>query len=197
MIKIKSAEFKTSCVKLSACPPGEFPEIAFAGRSNVGKSSLMNRLLNRTSLVKVSQTPGKTQTLNFFLINGLFYFVDLPGYGYARVPESVKKEWQGMIEGYLSGRKQLRLVVLLLDIRREPLAQDLQMKEWLDFHHVPALVVATKSDKLSPAARDRSLEAIRNAFRMDRVFSFSSKSGEGKDYLWKELENFISGKVEA
>jgi len=191
-MKIKSAEFKRSTDKLSSCPKENIPEIAFAGRSNVGKSSLMNRLLNRNSLVKVSATPGKTQTINFFLINGEFHFVDLPGYGFAKVPASIREQWQGMIEGYLTGREQLRGVVLLVDIRRSPLPQDIQMKDWLVYHEIPVLLVATKSDKLSARARDLAIEEIRRAFDLEQVLHFSSKSGEGKDLLWTAIGKFIS-----
>lgn len=191
-MKIKSAEFKRSTDKLSSCPKELIPEVAFAGRSNVGKSSLMNRLLNRNSLVKVSATPGKTQTINFFLINGEFHFVDLPGYGFAKVPASIREQWKGMIEGYLTGREQLRGVVLLVDIRRTPLPQDIQMKEWLIYHKIPLLLVATKADKLSARARDLAIEEIRRAFDLENVLPFSSKSGEGKDLLWTAIGKFIS-----
>ena len=138
-ITVKSAEFVTSAVKPSQYPLAILPEIAFAGRSNVGKSSLINTLVNRKRLVKTSSTPGRTQLINFFIINGSIGFVDLPGYGYAKVPKSVKKNWGPMIETYLSERKTLKGVVLIIDIRRIPRAEELNLIDWLDYYKIPKI----------------------------------------------------------
>ncbi len=140
---IKSTEFIKSAAKPAHYPPADFPEIAFAGRSNVGKSSLINVLVNRKSLVRTSSTPGRTQLINFFDVNGQFTLVDLPGYGYAKVPLAVKKEWGPMMERYLSSRPSLRGVVLIFDIRRTPVAEDRQMLDWLRAYDIPPLLVMT------------------------------------------------------
>ena len=186
-MKIKTAEFVKSCVAPKFYPKAEFPAIAFVGRSNVGKSTLMNRLLNRHSLVKVSSTPGKTQTINFFLINEEFFFVDLPGYGFAKVPESIKGQWKKMIETYLSESESLRGVVFLVDIRRDPVPDDLLMKKWLESYQVPCLMVATKADKLSSSQKEKSLLRIREAFQVAELIPFSSLTDEGKESIWKVL----------
>src|SRR5210317_574360 len=136
---VKSASFVTSAPALAKCPPSEKPEIAFAGRSNVGKSSLINCLLNRKGLVRTSSTPGRTQLLNFFDINEAFYFVDLPGYGFARAPRSVREQWQPMVHGYLKGRSSLRVVVWLLDVRRDPSPEDLQFLDWLEENEISTI----------------------------------------------------------
>ncbi|MHB8482483.1 MAG: ribosome biogenesis GTP-binding protein YihA/YsxC [Nitrospiria bacterium] len=192
-MKIKTAEFVKSCVDPAYYPKQPFPAVAFVGRSNVGKSTLMNRLLNRHSLVKVSSTPGKTQTINFFLVNEAFFFVDLPGYGFAKVPETVKGQWKKMIETYLSRSDNLKGVVLLVDIRREPVPDDLVMKKWLESYQIPCLMVATKADKLSSSQKAKSLIRIKEAFMVEQLISFSSLSDEGKDPIWKELLKWIGG----
>src|SRR5512142_1191621 len=148
-MKILSAEFVTSAAGPKQFPIDKRPQVAFAGRSNVGKSSLINALLNRKSLVKTSQTPGKTQLINFFVINDSFYFVDLPGYGYARVPQAVTDAWAPMIEGYLKDSPQLAAVVVLLDSRRDPDQRDLRLLQWLAQYSVPAIIALTKTDKLN------------------------------------------------
>jgi len=145
--------FYTAAAGPEGYPRGNLPEVALAGRSNVGKSSLLNKLINRKGLARVSRRPGRTQTINFFLINKAFYLVDLPGYGFARVPEEVKMSWGPMVEGYLSKRETLRGVLLLIDIRREPAEMDLQLYEWLLYYNIPVAVAATKSDKLSRGKR--------------------------------------------
>jgi len=147
-MKILSAEFVVSAPGPKQFPVDSRPQIAIAGRSNVGKSSVINALLHRKSLVKTSQTPGKTQLINFFIINDSFYFVDLPGYGYARVPHAVTDAWAPMIEGYLKDAPQLRAVVVLLDIRREPDERDIRLIEWLKQYDIPAIYALTKADKL-------------------------------------------------
>lgn len=186
---VKSAEFVKSAVKPSHYPPELLPEIAFAGRSNVGKSSLINTLVNRKRLVKTSSTPGRTQLINFFDINGEFSFIDLPGYGYAKVPMSVRKEWGPMIEKYLSSRKTLRGVVLILDIRRTPGREESDFIHWLYRFGIPVLPVLTKSDKLSKTKRinqqKRAAETL--AIEKDSLIMFSAKSRLGKDAVWNGI----------
>src|SRR5512135_371050 len=148
-MKILSAEYVVSAPGPEQFPADSKPQIAFAGRSNVGKSSIINALLHRKSLVKTSQTPGKTQLINFFIINGAFYFVDLPGYGYARAPHAVTDAWAPMIEGYLKDSPALRAVVVLLDSRREPDERDMRLIEWLRQYGIPAIFTLTKADKLN------------------------------------------------
>lgn len=191
-MKIKSAEYVKSCVDPRDYPKKLLPEIAFVGRSNVGKSTLMNRLLNRHSLVKVSATPGKTQTINFFLINEKFYFVDLPGYGFANVPDPIKVKWKKMIESYLLQRKNLVCVVMLVDIRREPMKDDLRMKDWLTVFQIPCLMVATKSDKLNSGDKAKSMAKLKEAFQYEGMISFSSLSDEGKENIWKAISNHLN-----
>src|SRR5512134_3718952 len=158
-MKILSAEFVTSAAAPRQFPIDRRPQIAFAGRSNVGKSSLINAILNRKGLVKTSATPGKTQLINFFLINGSFYCVDLPGYGYAKAPRSVVDAWAPMIEGYIRDSPQIRVVVVLLDIRREPDARDERLVEWLAHYGVPACYVLTKSDKVKRGEAAKARQA--------------------------------------
>jgi GTP-binding protein len=159
-MKIISAKFMTSAAKPQQFPDDGKPQVAFAGRSNVGKSSLINAVLNRKSLVKTSATPGKTQLINFFLINEKFYCVDLPGYGYAKAPRSVVDGWAPMIEGYIRESPQIAVVIVLLDIRREPDARDARLVEWLAHYGVPALYVLTKADKLKRGETARALQSI-------------------------------------
>jgi GTP-binding protein len=159
-MKILSAKFMTSAAKPHQFPDDGKPQVAFAGRSNVGKSSLINAVLNRKSLVKTSATPGKTQLINFFLINQQFYCVDLPGYGYAKAPRSVVDAWAPMIEGYIKDSPQIRVVVVLLDIRREPDERDARLIAWLAHYGVPAFYVLTKADKLKRGETARALQSI-------------------------------------
>ena len=186
-MKITSAEFVTSAPSLAKCPAPGWPEIAFAGRSNVGKSSLINCLLNRKGLVRTSSTPGRTQLLNFFAINAEYYFVDLPGYGFARAPRSVREQWQPMIHGYLAGRETLRAVVWLLDVRRDPTPEDLQFLNWLEEAEVPTIPVVTKADKVSRNQRGRRLASIARATGLDAELftAFSVLSREGYDEVWE------------
>ena len=157
---IKSTEFIKSAAKPAHYPPADLPEIAFAGRSNVGKSSLINVLVNRKSLVRTSSTPGRTQLINFFLINQQFYCVDLPGYGYAKAPRSVVDAWAPMIEGYIKDSRQIRVVVVLIDIRREPDERDARLIAWLAHYCVPAFYVLTKADKLKRGETARAVQSI-------------------------------------
>ncbi|QPJ60792.1 MAG: YihA family ribosome biogenesis GTP-binding protein [Candidatus Nitronauta litoralis] len=193
-MKIHRAEFITGAVQPKQYPDTALPEVAFAGRSNVGKSSLLNSLLNRKKLVKTSSTPGKTQEINFFDINSRWIFTDLPGYGFAKAPSSVRKKWGVMIERYLTGREPLKLVVLILDIRRNPTDLDLQMQEWLEHYQIPYLLVATKADKLKQGETARQLKKIKAEFDPEgtqQVIAYSSQSDLGRKILWGKIRNFL------
>lgn len=191
---IKSAEFVTSAAKKSQYPSAELPEIAFAGRSNVGKSSLINVLVNRKRLVKTSSTPGRTQLINFFDINDSMTFVDLPGYGYAKVPASVKKKWGPMVETYLTGRKTLRAVVVILDIRRRPKQEEHDLMAWLDHHAIASILVLTKADKLSKTKQGKQRAVIANSLEIDpdQLILFSAKSRKGREDVWQAIENLLT-----
>ncbi|RJQ63426.1 MAG: YihA family ribosome biogenesis GTP-binding protein [Desulfobacteraceae bacterium] len=193
---ISSAEFIKSATKPSHYPPSEFPEIAFAGRSNVGKSSLINRIVNRKSLVKTSSTPGRTQLINFFLINRSFFFVDLPGYGYAKVPEAVRKSWGPMVETYLATRKTLKGVVLIMDIRRIPRMEERNFLDWMAKSRIAHLPVLTKVDKLSKSKQMKQLREIADTLEVapETLQLFSAKSGMGKEPLWMELERLLEAR---
>ena len=196
-MKIISAEFMISAVSDAQYPRGDLPEIAFVGRSNVGKSSLINSLLNRKKLVKTSATPGKTQMINFFDVNHEFVCADLPGYGFAKVPKAVQKKWQVLVEQYLTTRENLKTVVLIVDIRRKPTDLDLHMQEWLEEYNVDYILVATKADKLSQAEQSKQLKQIRQAFVKDsgqELVAYSSKNQKGRKELWKLLEKRIEEK---
>ncbi len=186
---IKSTEFIKSAVKPEHYPEVELPEIAFAGRSNVGKSSLINALLNRKRLVKTSSTPGRTQLLNFFKINESFYFVDLPGYGYAKVPIAVRKSWGEMIEKYLTTRKNLIRIVFIIDIRREPGIEELNFIDWLHLHLLNPLIVITKADKLSRGKQLERKKKISKELNINQneIILFSAKSKLGKNKVWEAL----------
>ena len=190
---ITSAEFVKSAVKPSHYPSTDLPEIAFTGRSNVGKSSLINTLVNRKHLVKTSSTPGRTQLINFFIINKTISFVDLPGFGYARVPDSVKKSWGPMIETYLSTRNTLKGVVLIMDIRRIPGMHELKFIEWLHYYNIPNILILTKSDKLSKIKQKNQHLSIAKALRVNQeeLILFSAKSRMGKDEVWDAIERLI------
>jgi GTP-binding protein len=186
---VKHAEFIKSAVKPKDFPPPDFPEVAFVGRSNVGKSSLINVLANRKGLVRTSSTPGRTQLINFFDINGTLTLVDLPGYGYAKAPPEVRKQWGPMIETYLAKRENLRAVVLILDIRRIPSDGDLDMLGWLERYDIPAIIVLTKCDKLSKNDRTRQTSLIAAAIKRDKgmLLPFSALSKDGRDDIWREI----------
>jgi GTP-binding protein len=186
---IKSAEFVTSATIPSQYPPAALPEIAFAGRSNVGKSSLINTLVNRKHLVKTSSTPGRTQLINFFDINDKLTFVDLPGYGYARVPVSIRKKWGPMIETYLSTRQTLKGVVVILDIRRLPRDEEQNLIDWLNHFSISKIIVLTKTDKLSKTKQIKQQFANAEALLIDKTDAilFSAKTRLGKDALWQAI----------
>ena len=195
MIKIKNSEFVTSAVKREQYPTTGLPEIAFVGRSNVGKSSIINALTNRRKLAKVSQTPGKTRLINFFVINnGEFHLVDLPGYGYAKVSKTEKASWGNTIETYLSGRSELKRVVLLVDSRHKPTADDIQMHEWIKFYGYDEVIIATKSDKLSNNELRKKEKDIRDTLKLtkeDTLYFFSSVNKKGRDELIDNLFNVL------
>ena len=186
---IKSANFVTSAAQPAQFPAPDLPEVAFAGRSNVGKSSLINTLVNRKKLVLTSSTPGKTRLINFFRVNDAFMFVDLPGYGYAKVPHSERRSWRPMIERYLSDRESLKAVVVILDVRRTPGPEEVQLLEWLEVSDIPPVLVVTKADKLSKSARAKQLALIAEAIAVDPhdLLLFSSKTRHGWDALWKAI----------
>lgn len=190
---IRSAKFVCSAVTPGHYPPDDLPEVAFAGRSNVGKSSLINKILNRKKLVRTSKTPGRTQLLNFFEINELWRFVDLPGYGYAKVPAEVQKRWRPMVESYLTTRVNLRGMVWLLDIRREVSKEDLTLWDWLQAKQVTVIIVITKADKLSKNKRNKQAASIAKSLgrNAQELIQFSATSGEGKDEIWQALRQLL------
>ena len=194
---IKSAQFVKSAVKPAHYPAAILPEIAFAGRSNVGKSSLINTLVNRKRLVKTSTTPGRTQLINFFDINEAFSFVDLPGYGYAKVPASVKKSWGPMIETYLSKRTTLKGVVLIVDIRRTPGPEERNFIDWIDYYGLAKILVATKADKLSKTRQKVQLEMIAASLGVgkDDLILFSAKSRLGKEAIWDAIDVLMGNRT--
>lgn len=191
---IKQAEFVISAVRQNQYPIEEIPEIAFVGRSNVGKSSLINTITNRRKLVKVSGTPGKTRLINFFLINESLHFVDLPGYGYAKVSKTERQKWGKMIEEYLLNRPQLKKVALLVDCRHKPTQDDVLMYEWIRHYDIEVVIVATKKDKLTKNELMKTQKVIRDALKLDKsqkIFYFSSLKKEGKEELLEELADRI------
>jgi len=189
---IKSSEFVISAVDKKQYPQEGFKEIALAGRSNVGKSSLINKVINRKNLARTSSKPGKTQTLNFYLINKEFYLVDLPGYGFAQVAAAIKEQWARFIEEYLKERKELKGVIQVVDIRHEPTNDDVIMYEWLEHYGIPTLVAATKSDKISRGQYQKQLKLIREKMKIPKeqpLVVFSAVSGEGVE----EIHNWVEG----
>lgn len=191
-MKVTSAEFVKSAPDATHYPPEDLPEIAFLGRSNVGKSSLMNSLLNRKGLARTSSTPGRTQLLNFFLINNAFRFVDLPGYGFARVPVAVKRTWGAMATDYLANRRSLVLSIHIIDSRHDPTQQDLELREWLKFYGKPRLTIATKADKLSRNELARSVARLERLLDGDDVVTYSATSGAGRDQVWGRIEKALA-----
>ena len=186
-MKIKSVRFVKSATGPVGYPRDGLPEVAFLGRSNVGKSSLINSLLGVRQLARTSSTPGRTQLINFFLVNDAFYFVDLPGYGYARAPLDVKRQWGPMIEQYLAARPNLVLSILISDLRHEPTRLDLQMKEWLSSRGKPFIIVATKADKLSGNQLKVSLNRGAEVLNGVELFPYSAVTRKGADRVWKEI----------
>lgn len=188
---IKHVELETVCGVTSKLPENTLPEIAFAGKSNVGKSSLINALMNRKSLARTSAQPGKTQTINFYNINQSLYYVDLPGYGYAKVSQAEKAKWGKMIENYLHKSKMLRCVFLLLDIRHEPSANDKLMYEWIVSQGFRPVIIATKLDKINRSQVKKQVKLLRDGLGLtteDLVFPFSALSKQGREEIWKYIE---------
>ena len=192
-MKVTSAEFIKSAFAETDWPRDPAAEIAFLGRSNVGKSSLINSLLGVRGLARTSNTPGRTQALNFFLINKRFRFVDLPGYGFARVPKNIRASWGEMATNYLAKRIGLVLSIQIVDTRHEPTTLDLQLNEWLIANAKPRVVVATKSDKLSQNELRKSLERVRRMMDAERVIAYSSTTGRGRDEVWRIIEEKVAG----
>ncbi len=188
---IKNINLETVCGITSRIPENQLPEIAFAGKSNVGKSSLINALMNRKSYARISATPGKTQTINFYNINEQLYLVDLPGYGYAKVSEKEKKEWGKLVERYLHGSGQLLAVFLLIDIRHDPSANDRMMYEWITAQGYRPIIIATKLDKIKRSQKDKQLKAIRQGLGLTKetvVIPFSAVTKQGRDEIWELVE---------
>ncbi len=192
-MKIKEVEFVKSAVKPDQYPEYDFPEIGFAGRSNVGKSSLINTLIQRKGMVKTSSKPGCTQLINFFLVNGEVSFVDLPGYGYAKVSKKIRAQWQPMVELYLSKRKSLFGLVLLIDIRRDPGKEEFDLVKWLESHGMPYLIVLTKADKLSKTKQAKRVTAICSQLNREEqgVILFSTKTRQGRETVLDEINHLI------
>ncbi len=193
-MKIKNASFIISAYKTEDFPYHDLPEIAFSGRSNVGKSSLINKFVNRKNLAKTSSTPGRTQSINFFNINNQFCLVDLPGYGYAKVPQKVKEEWGQLIEDYLYQRENLRGVVQIVDARHKPTKDDKIMVDWLHRSGIPALIVATKADKLTRNKLQKQKKIIMENLRLaseEEFTFFSAETGKGKNNIGHFIEDII------
>ncbi len=190
-MKINSAEIVISAVKPAQYPEAQIPEFALAGRSNVGKSSFINKMLNRRSLARTSSKPGKTQTLNFYLINEQFHFVDVPGYGYAKVSKTEREAWGKMIETYITAREQLKAVVLLVDLRHPPTADDRLMYDFLKHYNIPCIVIATKADKIPKSKWQKHVKMTKDTLQLqegDQLVMFSSETGEGRDKAWAVLD---------
>ncbi len=188
---IKSAELETVCGITSTFPENTCPEFAFAGKSNVGKSSLINGLMNRKSLARTSSQPGKTQTVNFYLINKELYFVDLPGYGYAKAAVEVKEKWGKMVERYLKGTKMLKTVFLLVDIRHEPSKNDKTMYDWIVYNGYRPVVIATKLDKINRSQIQKHVKMLRAGLGMDKddvLIPFSAQTKQGREEIWEFIE---------
>ncbi len=192
-MKITSAEFLKSVYPQDDYPQGGYPEVAFAGRSNVGKSSLINTLVNRKGLARISSSPGKTQSINFYLVNGSLCLVDLPGYGYAKVPEQTRKQWSPLIEDYCRTRKNLRGVVVIIDARIGPTPLDISLIQWLRGLSLPALITMTKTDKLSKnkLAQVRRQTAETLSLDAEKICTFSAHTGQGKKELWQKIKYLI------
>lgn len=196
---IKSVNLETVCGVTSVLPENDKVEIAFAGKSNVGKSSLINALMNRKSYARTSSQPGKTQTINFYNINEEVYFVDLPGYGYAKVSLALKEKWGKLIEKYLRTSKQLRIIFLLVDIRHEPSANDKNMYDWIVHNGYNPVIIATKLDKINRSQRDKHIKMIRkglNTVEGTPIIPFSSMTKQGRDEIWELIEFTMNGGFE-
>lgn len=193
-MKITQAEIMTSAVNEKQYPKGTLPEIALAGRSNVGKSSFINRMIQRRHLVRTSSKPGKTQTLNFYKLNDAFVFVDVPGYGYAKTPKKEREKWGMMMETYFETRENLTVVVLITDMRHQPTQDDIQMYHYLKHYELPVVVIATKLDKVKKSQHASFLKRTEKALNLqpdDDLIPFSAETGAGKDRVWRALKQYI------
>ena len=196
---IKQVSLETVCGYTSKLPENTKPGIAFAGKSNVGKSSLINALMNRKSLARTSGQPGKTQTINFYNVNDELYLTDLPGYGFAKVSEAEKQKWGEMIENYLHTSRQLRAVFLLIDIRHDPSANDKMMYEWMVYQGFHPIIIATKSDKIKRSQLQKQLKAIRTGLDAEPgtvIIPFSAQTKQGRDEIWELTEQILNGEVQ-
>ena len=197
-MKIKNVSLETVCGITSVLPDNGFPEVAFAGKSNVGKSSLINALMNRKSLARTSSQPGKTQTINFYNINNELYFVDLPGYGYARVSRDVKEKWGSMIEKYLRRSRQLKAVFLLVDIRHEPSANDTEMYKWIVGNGYDPIIIATKLDKINRSQVAKNVKIIKEKLKVGKdttVIPFSASTKQGRDEIYEVIDRLTADTV--
>ena len=195
---IKKVELETVCGITSTFPENQYPEFAFAGKSNVGKSSLINSLMNRKSLARTSSKPGKTQTINYYNINDAFYYVDLPGYGYATASVEVKAKWGKMVERYLKGSKMLRRVFLLIDIRHEPSANDKLMYDWITGNGYEPVIIATKLDKLKRSQVQKHVKMLRTGLHLPGegiLIPFSAETKQGREEIWNLLEEIVKEQV--
>ena len=189
---IKQAVLETVCGITSVLPKNDLPEIAFLGKSNVGKSSLINTLMQRKSLARTSQAPGKTQTINYYKVNDSLYFVDLPGYGYAKVSQELRQKWGKMIERYITTSPTLKLICLLVDIRHEPTENDRLMYEWIKYHGYKVLLILTKADKLKRSVLNKHIKIIETALKVadeDMIVSFSSETKQGREEVYEIIDN--------
>lgn len=194
-MKVTKAEIVISAVSQKQYPEDGLPEIALAGRSNVGKSSFINKLIQRKNLARTSSIPGKTQTLNFYRINDAFYFVDVPGYGYAKVSKKEREKWGQMMEEYFRFRETLRAVLLITDIRHEPTKDDVQMYDYLKYYEIPVVIIATKLDKIPKNKRDSFVKRTRTVLQADPqdvLIPFSAETGEGKEAAWSAIEKYLA-----
>jgi GTP-binding protein len=193
-VKVVSSDIVISAVKPDQYPPEDLPEFALAGRSNVGKSSFINKMLNRKGLARISSKPGKTQTLNFYLINEILHFVDVPGYGYAKVSKKEREAWGKMIETYLTSREQLRAVLLIVDLRHPPTNDDVMMYNFLKHYDIPCIVIATKADKIPKGKWQKHLKVTKETLDIDpndSIVLFSSETGMGKDEAWGVIKSYM------
>lgn len=194
-MKITNAEIIISAVKPEQYPDNQLPEFALAGRSNVGKSSFINKMLNRKNLARTSSKPGKTQTLNFYLINESFHFVDVPGYGFAKVSKKEREAWGKMIETYLTTRDELKAVLLIIDIRHKPTNDDVMMYDFLKHYQIPTIIIATKADKIPKGKWQKHLKVVKDTLKVeagDPIVLFSSETGYGKDDAWNVIQSFLN-----
>lgn len=193
-MKVTSADIVISAVKPDQYPDSALPEFALAGRSNVGKSSFINKMLSRKSLARTSSKPGKTQTLNFFLINEELFFVDVPGYGYAKVSKKEREAWGRMIETYFTTREQLKAVVMITDLRHPPTADDRMMYDFLKHHGIPCIIIATKADKIPRGKWQKHLKVTKETLELEKddpIVLFSSETGEGRDQVWALFKEYM------